>query len=79
MVFGQCYNNKLNVFNQIAITNISCFGNILESENNSVFRNTMMSTNDIASGFNTNSSEAMLMTKMPKEGSGLPLDGNYGF
>jgi hypothetical protein len=79
IVFGQWYNNKLNVFNQIAITNISCFGNIMEAENdnNSGTRNTLMNTSNNTSGFNINSSEILLMTKIPREGNGMLQDGNY--
>jgi hypothetical protein len=66
IVCDQCHNNKLNVFNQISIINISCFGNIMGYED------------EYISGLrNINPSEAILMTRMFKKGNVLSLDGIY--
>lgn len=48
-----------------------------ENDNNSGTRNTLMNTSNNTSGFNINSSEILLMTKIPREGNGMLQDGNY--
>lgn len=58
-----CHMNKLNVFNQISIMNISCFGNIMGYEE------------EYISGLkNINPSEAILMDRLlNRKGSNVPV------